>query len=74
MPVTSVSIAEEEVGGIGLENVEGQLAAWNYFQTLDSPENAKFVEDFKAKYRPGPRDLRSNGGRLHLAVSVEGDG
>ncbi|WP_341729615.1 urea ABC transporter substrate-binding protein [Brooklawnia sp.] len=50
MPVTSVSIAEEEVGGIGLENVEGQLAAWNYFQTLDSPENAKFVEDFKAKY------------------------
>lgn len=50
MPVVSVSIAEEEVGGIGLDNVAGQLAAWNYFQTIDTPANKKFVEDFKAKY------------------------
>lgn len=50
MPVVSVSIAEEEVGGIGLDNVVGQLAAWNYFQTIDTPVNKKFVEDFKAKY------------------------
>jgi urea transport system substrate-binding protein len=50
MPVVSVSIAEEEVGGIGVENVVGQLAAWNYFQTIDTPVNTKFVEDFKAKY------------------------
>jgi urea transport system substrate-binding protein len=50
MPVVSVSIAEEEVGGIGLDNVVGQLAAWNYFQTIDTPVNQKFVEDFKAKY------------------------
>lgn len=50
MPVVSVSIAEEEVGGIGLDNVEGQLAAWNYFQTIDTPTNKKFVEAFKAKY------------------------
>lgn len=49
-PVVSVSIAEEEVAGIGLENIEGQLAAWNYFQTVDSPANEKFVKDFKAKY------------------------
>lgn len=50
MPVVSVSIAEEEVGGIGLDNVVGQLAAWNYFQTIETPVNKKFVEDFKAKY------------------------
>ncbi|ROS78767.1 urea ABC transporter substrate-binding protein [Cellulomonas sp. PhB143] len=50
MPVLSVSIAEEEVGGIGVDNVEGQLTAWNYYQTIDSPENATFVKDFKAKY------------------------
>ena len=50
MPVLSVSIAEEEVAGIGLDNVVGQLAAWNYFQTIDTPVNKKFVEDFKAKY------------------------
>ena len=37
MPVISVSIAEEEVGGIGIDNIAGQLAAWNYYQTIDSP-------------------------------------
>jgi urea transport system substrate-binding protein len=50
MPVMSVSIAEEEVGGIGVENIEGQLAAWNYYQTVDSPANTAFVEAFKAEY------------------------
>ncbi|MCF4121127.1 urea ABC transporter substrate-binding protein [Antribacter sp. KLBMP9083] len=50
MPVVSVSIAEEEVGGIGVENIEGQLTAWNYYQTVDSPENTAFVEAFKAEY------------------------
>ena len=50
IPVVSVSIAEEEVGGIGVDNIVGQLTAWNYYQTVDSPENTKFVEAFKAKY------------------------
>ena len=50
MPVVSVSIAEEEVGGIGAQNIEGQLTAWNYYQTVDSPQNASFVEAYKAKY------------------------
>lgn len=50
LPTLSVSIAEEEVGGIGIENVVGQLVAWNYYQTVDSPANTTFVEAFKAKY------------------------
>ncbi|MFD6855729.1 urea ABC transporter substrate-binding protein [Rhodococcus sp. NPDC060090] len=50
MPVVSVSIAEEEVVGIGAQNIEGQLTAWNYYQTVDSPENTSFVEEYKAKY------------------------
>ncbi|HYZ09792.1 MAG TPA: urea ABC transporter substrate-binding protein [Pseudonocardiaceae bacterium] len=50
MPVVSVSIAEEEVGGIGVDNLVGQLTAWNYYQTIDSPRNRAFVQDFKAKY------------------------
>jgi urea transport system substrate-binding protein len=50
MPVVSVSIAEEEVGGVGVENLRGQLTAWNYYQTLKSPENARFVAAFKTKY------------------------
>ncbi|WP_424184166.1 urea ABC transporter substrate-binding protein [Actinokineospora sp. G85] len=50
MPVVSVSIAEEEVSGVGVGNLVGQLTAWNYYQTVDSPTNKKFVEAFKAKY------------------------
>ncbi len=50
MPVVSVSIAEEEVGGIGVDNLVGQLTSWNYYQTLDSPVNEAFVHAFKAEY------------------------
>ena len=49
-PVMSVSIAEEEVRQIGPEFLTGHYAAWNYFQTVESPENEKWVNDFKAKY------------------------
>ncbi len=49
-PVMSVSIAEEEVKQIGTEYLKGHYAAWNYFQTVDSPANKKFVEAFKAEY------------------------
>lgn len=50
MPVMSVSIAEEEVKGIGAANIVDQLTAWNYYQTIDSPENKKFVESYKAAF------------------------
>jgi len=49
-PSMSVSIAEEEVQAIGPEYLKGHYAAWNYFMTVDTPENKKFVEAFKAKY------------------------
>ena len=49
-PVMSVSIAEEEVKAIGTEYLKGHFASWNYFQTVDTPANKKFVEAFKAKY------------------------
>jgi len=50
IPVMSVSIAEEEIRGIGASLLEGHYAAWNYFQTTDTPENKKFVAAYKAKY------------------------
>ena len=49
-PVMSVSVAEEEVRQIGPEFLLGHYAAWNYFQSVDTPENKKFVEAFKAEY------------------------
>jgi urea transport system substrate-binding protein len=49
-PSMSVSIAEEEVQAIGPQYLKGHFAAWNYFQTVDTPASKKFVEAFKAKY------------------------
>ncbi|QJC50190.1 urea ABC transporter substrate-binding protein [Paenibacillus albicereus] len=46
----SVSVAEEEIRGIGADVLEGHLAAWNYYQTTDTPANKTFVEAYKAKY------------------------
>ena len=48
-PIISVSIAEEEAPAMGVD-LTGQYAAWNYFQSVDSPTNAKFIAAFKAKY------------------------
>lgn len=50
MPVVSVSIAEEEVGGIGVQNITGQLTAWNYYQTVDNPVNKSFVKAYKDRF------------------------
>lgn len=50
LPVMSFSIAEEEVRQIGVEQLAGHLVVWNYFQSLNSPENEKFVRAYKARY------------------------
>ncbi|WP_309120107.1 urea ABC transporter substrate-binding protein [Paenibacillus sp.] len=46
----SVSVAEEEVRGIGPDVLEGHLTAWNYYQTTETEENKAFVEAYKAAY------------------------
>jgi urea transport system substrate-binding protein len=49
-PSMSVSIAEEEVQAIGTKYLKGHFAAWNYFQTVDTPASKKFADAFKAKF------------------------
>jgi urea transport system substrate-binding protein len=48
-PIISVSIAEEEAPAMG-EDVTGQYAAWNYFQSVDSPTNDTFIQAFQERY------------------------
>ncbi|MFJ6307669.1 urea ABC transporter substrate-binding protein [Streptomyces althioticus] len=50
LPVLSVSIAEEEVKSIGTQYLEGQLTAWNYYQTTPGAANAAFVKAYQAAY------------------------
>jgi urea transport system substrate-binding protein len=49
-PTMSFSIAEEELKSMNLEEVAGDYAAWNYFQSLTNPENVSFVSRFKTRY------------------------
>ncbi|HEV7816253.1 MAG TPA: urea ABC transporter substrate-binding protein, partial [Janthinobacterium sp.] len=48
----AISVTEDEMLGIGGENMEGFYASMKYFESLDNPNNKKFVAAFKAKYGP----------------------
>jgi len=48
VPVVAFSVGEEELRGIDTRPLVGNLAAWNYFESVKNPQNAKFVADWKA--------------------------
>lgn len=43
----TISVTEDEIRGIGGENIEGAYACMKYFQSLDNPNNQAFVSAFK---------------------------
>lgn len=51
--VLSYSIGEPEVRAIGIDLLEGHFAAWNYFQSIDSDENRRFIKAFKLEFGAG---------------------
>jgi urea transport system substrate-binding protein len=46
----SFSVAEAEVQAIGPALVAGDYATRNYFQSIDTPENHRFVSGFQARF------------------------
>lgn len=48
VPVVAFSVGEEELRGIDTKPLVGNLAAWNYFQSVENKENTQFVADWKA--------------------------
>ncbi len=48
IPVVAFSVGEEELSGLDTSNLVGHLAAWNYFQSADTPINAEFIKAWKA--------------------------
>jgi urea transport system substrate-binding protein len=53
IPVMSFSIGEQEAQAMGPSLVQGSYAAWNYFQSIDTPANKKFVAAYQAKFGAG---------------------
>ena len=48
IPVMAFSVGEEELKGIDNAPLVGHLAAWSYFESVRSPENAAFIARWKA--------------------------
>ena len=44
IPVIAFSVGEEELAGIDTKPLVGHLAAWNYFESVDSEINDEFIE------------------------------
>ena len=48
IPVVAFSVGEEELAGVDTKPLVGHLAAWNYFMSIDTPENKDFIAKWHA--------------------------
>jgi urea transport system substrate-binding protein len=48
IPVVAFSVGEEELSGLDAAPLVGHLAAWNYFQSVESPLNSEWIAKWKA--------------------------
>ncbi len=48
IPVVAFSVGEEELAGLDTGPLVGHLAAWNYFQSVDTELNAEFIDQWHA--------------------------
>ena len=46
IPVIAFSVGEQELSGINTGPLVGHLAAWNYFQSVYTPENNQFIDQW----------------------------
>jgi urea transport system substrate-binding protein len=55
IPVVAFSVGEEELAGIDTKPLIGHLAAWNYFQSVDTAINKDFIKSWKAFIKDAKR-------------------
>jgi urea transport system substrate-binding protein len=48
IPVVAFSVGEEELSGLDTKPLVGHLAAWNYFQSVKTPANTAFIQQWKS--------------------------
>jgi len=52
LPTIYFSVGEVELRHFADREIVGDYAAWNYFQSLDRPQNKRFVNRFRQRYGP----------------------
>jgi urea transport system substrate-binding protein len=65
IPVVAFSVGEEELAGIDTKPLLGHLAAWNYFQSIDTPANKEFIAKWKA-FTKNPKRVTNDPMEAHV--------
>jgi urea transport system substrate-binding protein len=65
IPVVAFSVGEEELAGIDTKPLVGHLAAWNYFQSVETPENKAFIEKWK-EFTKNPKRVTNDPMEAHV--------
>jgi urea transport system substrate-binding protein len=65
IPVVAFSVGEEELAGIDTKPLLGHLAAWNYFQSIKTPANEKFIKEWQA-YTKNPKRVTNDPMEAHV--------
>lgn len=50
IPMISFNMAEVEIKGLDAKQTQGDYFAWNYFQTISSEHNQRFIRRYQDKY------------------------
>lgn len=65
IPVVAFSVGEEELAGLDTKPLVGHLAAWNYFESIKTPANEKFIKDWQA-YTKNPQRTTNDPMEAHV--------
>jgi urea transport system substrate-binding protein len=65
IPVVAFSVGEEELAGIDTKPLLGHLAAWNYFESIDTPANKDFIAKWQA-FKKNPKAVTNDPMEAHV--------
>jgi len=65
IPVVAFSVGEEELAGIDTKPLVGHLAAWNYFESIKTPANEKFIKAWHA-FTGNPKRVTNDPMEAHV--------
>jgi urea transport system substrate-binding protein len=59
IPVIAFSVGEEELAGVDTKPLVGHLAAWSYFESINTPENKAFIARWH-DYTKNPKSVTND--------------
>jgi urea transport system substrate-binding protein len=65
IPVVAFSVGEEELAGIDTKPLLGHLAAWNYFESIKTPENDEFIKKWQT-FTKNPKRVTNDPMEAHV--------